>query len=256
MLGGGYFFNMIRIFLGNIGSGKTAMAIREMIHSNPNMKTYSNIITKKQVRNTTISAGMIIKKEVMKIKKTGEAVYKKTLNVEYWKKVQEKEGAINVILDEAHTIINPRRSMSDTNKVMTDFLALLRRILGNSPAGYGQLTLITQLDRRIDVIAVEMATNVRFHLCHYLKTCQKCGNVYRENNDHPDPIFQCPNCSSWDIVKHSHIIEVWEFSNMDKYKAWDEFRYRTYFKHYYVNDIENYFSLYNTLQWDNLISDD
>lgn len=247
---------MIRIFLGNIGSGKSACAVREIVHSNPNMKTYSNIITKKITSNIPIHQDMIIKKELVQVKKNGQQVFKKTFREEYWKELHKKEKAINVIIDEAHTLFNPRRSMSDTNKVTTDFLALLRRILGSSPAGYGQLTLITQLERRLDVIAVEMSTNIRYHKCHYIKTCQKCGQNYQETNESPDPLFQCQVCSSWKILKHSHVIEVWEFKNMDLYRAWYYTGQRTYFKHYMVNDIEDYFPLYNTLQWDNLISDD
>ena len=199
---------------------------------------------------------MIIKKEVIKIKKDGTPVYNKKLNVDFWKDINEKEGSINVILDEAHTLINSRRAMSGTNKVMSDFLALLRRVLGNSPSGYGTLTLISQLERRLDIIACEMATNIRFHICHYKKICKNCGSIYNENNESPDPLFQCPNCFKWNLEKCQHKVEIYEFKNMDLYRKWFFSGAKTYFKRYMINDIEQYFKFYNTLQWDNLISED
>ena len=249
----------IRIYIGNVGSGKTASYVREMMLNPSNRKIYSNIITKKIPNNIPFTRDMLIKKEIVKeIKRRNgdiEAVYKKSFNSDYWKEVIEKEKCINVCIDEAHTILNARNFNSQTNKAMSDFLALCRRILGSNPAGEGELTLITQLDRRIDVIAREMATNIRFHRCHYQKSCQKCGYTWNETNDDPEPIFECPSCRSFKIVKHNHRIEVYHFANINAYTGWKEFGLKTFHRHYFINDIEDYFKFYSTYQWENLLSE-
>jgi len=199
---------------------------------------------------------MIIKKELVGSKKNGEPIYEYKLNVEFWENLQKSGEPINIMLDEAHTIVNPRRAMSKKNIIMGDWIALLRRILGSNDAGYGQLVLITQIRRRVEVICREMATIFVYHVCHYTKTCLKCDYGWTENNETPEPIFKCPKCSSSRIKKHSHILEVWKFQSEQSYIAWREFSQKTYFAHYYLTDIEKVFPKYNTLQWDNLLSDD
>ncbi len=203
---------------------------------------------------------MIVKNELVdtKKKRSGEVepVYKKVLNVEYWQKAVKEYKAINVTIDEAHTIYNARRSMSSQNVILSEWLALIRRVLGSTEAGHGELTFITQLSNRLDVIAREMATQVRYHVCHYYKTCKKCLARWQETSEMPEPIFVCPRCSSTKIIKHNHAIEVWHFSNMANFEAWKNYGIKgTFYKHYLINDIESYFPLYNTLQWDNLFSE-
>lgn len=250
---------MISLRIGNPGSCKTSCFVREMMLNQSKRITYSNIITKKIPWNISFTRDMLIKKEIVKeIKRRNgdiEAVYKKSFNADFWKETIEKEKCINVCIDEAHTILNARNFNSQTNKAMSDFLALCRRILGSNDAGYGELTLITQLDRRIDVIAREMATNVRFHRCHYQKTCQKCGYSWNETNDTPEPLFECPSCNSFKLKKWNHKAEVYHFANINAYIGWKEFGMKTFHRHYFINDIEDYFKFYSTYQWENLLSD-
>lgn len=249
---------MIKIFLGNVGSGKTACYVRELILNPANRVTFSNIRTKGIPNNFLISKDMIVKKDIVdyKTKKDGTSVpvEKESLNVDFWKDAVVKHKNLNVCIDEAHTVLNARRSMSSSSIILTDFLALLRRVLGSAESGYGELTLITQLERRLDVIAKEMATNVRFHRCHYIKSCKGCGYSWQETNDNPEPRWICPLCNSPYVKKHSHRIEVFHFQNIDSYNMWKSFRMSTYHRHYFVNDIEKYFNKYDTLQWDNLLS--
>ncbi len=247
---------MIKIILGNIGSGKTAFAVREMAMNLNQRKTYSNIQTKLD-NQVNISSEMIIKKEIVDYKankKTGdkEPIYKYKLNMEYWKKIKEP---INVILDEAHTILNSRRAMSKVNVIVSDWLALIRRVLGATEAGFGELTFISQLANRIDIIARDMATNIIYTICHYLKTCNKCELTWQENSEMPEGYIVCPLCSSHDITKHTHRLECWHFANMQLFQVWNSFGQKTFYKHYFLNDIENYFVLYNTLQWDNMFAE-
>lgn len=246
---------MIRISLGNVGSGKTVCEVREMFLNHAKRKTFSNIKTKLK-HQINISPDMIIQNEVVgtKNKKDGtiEEVTKKTLNKEFWMGIKEP---INVVIDEAHSIINARRSMSKTNEIVGQWLALIRRVLGSSENGYGELVFITQLPRKLDVIAREMATQVRYHVCHFIKGCHNCGSKWRETSEIPEQLHQCPMCSGWNIKKFNHQIEVWCFPNMYAYQGWSMEGISTFYKHYIITDIEKYFPLYDTLQWDNLFED-
>lgn len=247
---------MIKILLGSVGSGKTACMVREMYLNNSHRLTYTNIKTKKIKNCKLISPDMIINNEIVDYKKkkdgSSEPVYKKTLNAQYWKNINEP---INVVIDEAHSIINARRAMSKTNEIVNQWLALIRRVLGSSESGYGELTFITQLWNRLDIIAREMATQVRYHICHFQKTCKKCRASWSEHSEQPENLYQCPLCASFSIRKHNHQIEVYHFKNMEYFLAWKEYKQQSYYKHYVITDIEKYFPLYNTLQWDNLFED-
>ncbi len=246
---------MIRISLGNVGSGKTVCEVREIFLNKMRRKTYSNIKTNLK-HQININPKMIIKEDIIdyKKKKDGklEPVVKHSLNKEYWQKLKEP---INVVIDEAHSIINARRAMSKINIIVSDWLALIRRVLGSSESGFGELVFITQLPNRIDVIAREMATQVRYHVCHYRKTCKQCQATWVENSELPETIHKCPLCSSWNVRKHCHQIEIWHFENMEGFNTWKNFKMQTFYKHYIVTDIEKYFNMYDTLQWDNMFSD-
>lgn len=248
---------MIKIFLGNVGSGKTAMAVREIALNKNKRKTFSNIKTK-IAHQIDISANMIIKKEIVdhvKKKATGDLqpVYEYKLNKSFWMGIEEP---INVVLDESHNIINSRRSMSKINIIVTEWMALIRRVLGETSSGYGELTLITQLPNRIDVIARDMATQVRYHVMHYAKVCLLCRCVWQEHSNMPEPIHECPQCGRSSIKKFGFTVEVWHFKNMNDFKVWEDFGNETFYNHYLVKDIERTaFGLYDTLQWSNMFSE-
>lgn len=249
---------MIRISIGNVGSGKTANEVREMMLNKTGRVTFSNILTKIK-HQVNIDPSMIIKEQIVdhkKNKKTGknEPVYKYTLNVDFWKKVQKKYGAVNVVIDEAHSIINSRRSFSKINIIVNDWIALIRRVLGESSSGYGELVFITQLPNRIDLVAREMAHQIRYHLCHYRKVCLYCNTTWTENSDMPEVIWRCPSCNKLKIKKFDHKIEIFHFDSMQNFYAWKHFGEQAFYNHYLVSDIEDYFNLYDTLQWDNLFS--
>jgi len=237
-------------------SGKTACAVREIFKDHLRIKTYSNIITSLP-QQITISKDKIVKKEIVdykKNKKTGEdkPIYEETLNIDYWKQLNEP---INVILDEAHTILNSRQAMKKQNILVTQWLALIRRVLNQGEGLSGDLTFITQLPNRLDIIARDMATHVRYHICHYRKTCNACGSRFKETSQTPEPLKYCPVCGKPKLIKHSHIIEALHFNSMCSFNAWNIEGMKTYYRRYYIKDIEKYFPLYNTLQWENMFSD-
>lgn len=246
----------IKLYLGLPGSGKSACAVREMFLDRTQRQKFSNIITKNIPQNTLITPSMLIKKNVIEPKSgRGKARIVLKCNAEYWMEQRKKYQAMDIIIDEAHTMFNARRSMSKINSVMTDFLALVRRMIGSNDSGSGELILITQLDRRIDVIARESATNVRWHVCHYIKKCSQCGFQKKENNETPEPLWTCPKCG-WSLKKDNHCIEVRHFRNMQQFNLWKEMGMRTYHRHYYVTDIDKYFPMYDTLQMSHLLTED
>lgn len=245
---------MIIICLGNPGSGKTASVVRELALRNNGRTTYTNIDFKKKLPHVkTIEASMIVTKEVKHVKRSGEEVYNYKVNKEFWQGLKEP---VNVALDEVHTIANARRSSSGVNVAFTDWLALIRRVLGQAESGEGILYLISQLANRIDIIAREMATQVRYHVCHYRKRCEECGISWSETSEMPEPLWRCPICKKTEHVKkYNHRIEVYHFRDMQSFLGWRDFKYKTFYRHYFIEDIEQYFPLYDTLSWENLISE-
>lgn len=250
---------MIRLMLGNIGSGKTVSMVREMILNEDEKTTFSNIILKgKDIKKKTtqINRDMIFAEKIIKVKQNGEKVTKLILNSEFWKATRTKfPNGINVVIDEAHTLMNSRRAMSNENVIMNDFMSLLRRILGDSGEGYGELVLITQIGRRLDINARELATSIHYHLCHYKRTCAKCKFSFWETNEIYQKPKTCPACGHRRMTKSNFLIEKWEFKSMENLDLWIEHNYKSYQKHYYITDIEKYFKFYNSWQWENLISE-
>lgn len=127
--------------------------------------------------------------------------------------------------------------------------------MGEDSRGSGDLVLITQLPMRVDIIAREMATQIKYHICHYTKTCKNCGVSWNEHSDMPEKKNYCPACGSINVFKHSHMIEIKAYNSMESYNAHKAYGMDTHYAHYYVTDIEKYFGLYDTLQWDNMFSD-
>lgn len=249
---------MIKIYLGNVGSGKTVCCVREMYLNKGRKTTYSNIQTKIKGM-VEIRSDMIVRKEVIAKKKkrdgSEEPVYKLSLNTDYWKdQVKQHDKGINVVLDEAHSVLNARRSMSKGNQILSDWLSLIRRVLGSDPSNTGDLILISQLPRRLDVIARDMCTHVRYHVGYFDLVCKKCGRSYKQHTQVSEPVTECA-CGSWDLKKTQYRILVYHFSCMDRFDLWSEYGMKTYHKRYFITGIEKYFHLYDTLQWDNLLSD-
>lgn len=247
---------MIRIVLGNVGSGKTASTVRWMRdHTDRTIVTNIDVRGKAFSHVIKLKPEMIIRKEVKGYKKDGQEIIELKLNTKFWKELVTKHKSLNVVIDEAHIFFNPRRSMSKLNVIMNDFLALLRRVLGSTDSQGGQLILITQLSRRLDVIAKEMATQVQFCLHHYKMQCQKCHYSFTESNETSNKRENCPACNSTRLKRMQSIIEVYEFKNMDEYMRWIEYNEKRYYNRYFIKDIHTIFSHYNTLQWDDLVSD-
>jgi len=239
---------MIKIFIGNVGSGKTLMAVHDMLEDDT--PTFTNIATQGIKHSIRLEKEMLIKETPVGYKKNGEPILKREFNKEFWLEMKDRYPKINIILDEAHTLLNSRRSISTQNIILTDFLALIRKFLGSSNQ-HGHLTLISQLSGRLDVIARDMCTFVQFHVGHYVYGCDVCRCRYYSNSEQSICDI-CPRCGSNKVMKIKTIVEIWQFNNMDLYEEFRFTRNKTYFKRFKVMNPEKYFKKYDTMQWDNL----
>jgi hypothetical protein len=250
----------IILFLGNIGSGKTVSAVKEMVDNVDNRKFYTDIIPTKQRLTPQIvqlNPDMMVIKQLKRTLKhrdgKTEDVYDYKLNDQFW--LDRRNEKKSIVIDECHKYMDARRSYSKVNKLFNDFLALARRIVEDSQGG-GNMIFITQLGRRADVILREMAHEVKYHKCWYHKTCKSCGAHWQEHSDMPDGarFHVCPACHGYDLVKHGHVIEVFCFDSIKTFQLWDEFGKNTqmFYKRYFISDITNYFKYYDTHQWSNM----
>jgi len=246
---------MIEIVVGNVGSGKTANSVKELFLNMDGRVTFSNIKTKGIKNNISLTSDMIIKQvPILNAKGEETGKFEKVLNVEYWEEMRLKyPQGLNFIIDEAHTLFNARRSMSKMNVIMTDFLALIRKIVTSS-TGKGKAVFITQLPRRIDSIAREMCTLVKFYRCHYYKVCLKCGTQHYETNDTTEKVYWCQKCLSPKMEEQQHVFECFHFKNILAYELFTEIGRKAYHRRYFIQDTSKYFGLYDTLQLSDLIS--
>lgn len=225
---------------------------------NPNKRiTYSNILVKNAPWVRKLTPDMIIQKNQVGEKKSRrsketEAVYEYSANLDFWKNLRKEGVPINIVIDEAHNIINSRRSMSTKNICIMDWLAMARRILGSVSGMYGELVFITQLPRRIDIVALEMARKISQVVAHYFVNCNDCGLYWKEDSEMPEQLPCCPQCYSIKLSKSNFKIEVRDFPSLDAYNRWNEFGEETFYRHYIIHDIEKYFNRYDSLQWENL----
>src|SRR3972149_4892457 len=192
---------MIRISIGNMGSGKTASEVREMYFNLFNRVTYSNIQAK--LPNCKIlNPEYIIKKTLLKTKKTGEEIFKFNYNRKFWEENNEPK---NIVFDELSNIYDAWRSMSKINQIMSQFQNSIRRVLESTDGGYGELVYITQQIESIDPRARRACTQIKHHVCSYQKTCKKCKTYWLENTDMPEQLLICPKCKNRDILRHFFI---------------------------------------------------
>lgn len=250
--------------MGNVGSGKTISIIKEMvdnIEDETSPHYFSNIVTTNKgehaiPKNIMITRDMIIKEEVVKVKQNGDEVKSLKFNVEQWLQFKKKYNEFNVVIDEAHTLMDSRNFMSKQNRVLNDFLSLIRKIC-NNPVSECNLTLISQIDSRLDINARKLCTEVRYHINVYDKRCLKCGAVWVEHSELSD--FQkhkkCPRCKGKPLKFNSRLI-VHYFDNIENYEKWKYNQVKTILQTKKISNIDRYYKFYDTFQLDNLISED
>lgn len=241
---------MITLFIGNIGSGKTACGVRQV--KKQSWKTFYSNINIKAKNCIKIRPEMIIKKvktgEKRKRDGTVEEIFRSELNKEFW---QDAKKPLSIILDETDQFMNARMSMSKTNRILNQWLAMLRRVIGSSDV-HNELILITQLTRKMDVIPREMAHKVKYFICHYRKTCKRCLVTYHEHSNMPERIDTCISCGGHAFTEHSHRIHVLCFTDTEALDMYLETGAKTFYQNYFIKDIGDYFKYYDTYQWDDM----
>jgi hypothetical protein len=242
----------IKIMCGNAGSGKTLSQVYEIVENMQNVTVYTNIDAK--IKNCRmLLPEMIISKIPTKTKKTKngeiEQIYEYDINLEFWKKAKKP---LNIILDEAHNLIDSRNSSSKINRVFSSWQSAIRRICGEDDITDGDLTYITQIPYAIDVRSRELATEIKYHICYYIKECLECGYFYQENTEMPKRMKKCFNCDKQNFKKYGHLIKVFAFDSFLNFDKWKIDGKKTYFECYTLEDLHKYMKLYSTLQWENL----
>ncbi len=243
---------MITGYVGQPGSGKSAMAVRDILSSS--RVTYTNIALKgiKSPRIRTISNEDVVEEYVAGEKKDGTEILKKRLNVEFWKKVPKP---VDVIFDEAHSIINSRFSASNQNKVWMQWVKLIRKMIGGSAGHYGEFLWIAQLPRNIDVDVRDMTGMYCYHILWSWLECKKCGFKLRRNSEMTSRKYKfCLNCGNDDFYEYGHKIRQWELRGYDNCLFFQDLpmQEKLRINNKVIVDIEKYFGKYDTLQYEGL----
>ena len=239
---------MIRIFLGNLGSGKTLSAVRELALDNSGRKTYTNISVRGIKNAVHIKPEYVIKKE-----EDEKGKLKLDLNTEYW---NQQKKPLNLLWDEVHLTANSRRSMSSINQVFSKFIAMGRRIVGFDKRGYGCLTFIAQAERTIDRNIKELANEIRYHVSYWYIECNSCKSKIIVSSE-MEQFSKCTKCGSWEIERKGLQIEV------KRYKSWanylnsqiDTKKHKWHFDRFMLYDAEDYYKYYETLQMEDIWGD-
>jgi len=247
---------MLRLYLGNLGSGKSASVIREIVNDKSDRMYYTNIKTKGIKNAIQIKPSDVIQKVITssKINKDGvvEEKFKFDLNKKYWMK---QKKPLNLVWDEIHLTANARNSQSTVNKIFSRFISMGRRITGFDEKGYGHFIFIAQAERTIDVNIRELANEIRYHRMYWVMTCKICKFALRVNSD-MEEIENCLSCGSWKLVRSSFRIRVFRFNNWMAYLKFREgWGGRYHFEKYEITDIEKYFKHYDTHQMEDLWDD-
>lgn len=241
---------VIRVFLGNLGSGKSVNAVREMFMEKSGRVTYTNIFTTGVDNIVHITPDNIIKKVV-----DGKKVNLE-LNKEYW---ENQKKPLNILWDEIHLTANARMSMTKVNMVLSRFIAMARRITGFDKRGYGTFTFVAQKERTIDVNIRDLVNEIVYHISHWVIYCEDCGSSFLVNSE-MQITNKCASCGSWKIIRRDLKIEVFKFKSWNDYFNWcEKMKGKWHFSRELIIDIEDYFKHYDTLQmtdlWENYLNE-
>lgn len=146
---------MLIIILGQKGHGKTLTVVREIMNKCKGRDIYTNFSLKSNaISHIKKQGGKFhrLKMTDLILPKTKEA--KAAINWAFWKEAKEKKK-VSIFLDEFHNVMNSRSGMSLQNKLMSNWLSQIRRILNDDPTNH--LYLVSQRLRRIDINSRELA---------------------------------------------------------------------------------------------------
>ena len=151
------------IILGDRGGGKTLAAVRRMVLRQRKCKAlaYTNFPVKK-IKHVMLDEHSFIKEVPQEKGKD-----KLEVNWDYWREIIEKHKKsgqpFDIYIDEAHNVVSSRNSMSKKSQLYSDWIAQLRKILGENAGN--TCCIISQTLKKIDV-------NFR-DLADYVMKCNK-----------------------------------------------------------------------------------
>lgn len=245
---------MIKIYLGNLGSGKTVYAVKEMADNVTDRKFYTNIITNNVPNVIHITPENVILKIPNNSAKSG---FKMKLNTDFW---MEQKKHLYLVWDEIHLTANSRSSLSSVNMVLSRFISMGRRIVGIDKRGYGHFIFIAQSERTVDANIRDLANEIYYFRSIWTVECEMCHFRIVTNSDRQQ-IGKCLKCGSWKILKKDISISVFVFAQKKNLSAWEcYYGFRNGLPHittekFVINNIENYFKYYDTLQMEDIWND-
>ncbi len=236
---------MITLYVGGLGSSKTANAVRGIMNDKSGLKTYTNIILK--VKNNKCifkHPKTIIKTEIVQDEK-GKDKIKYSFNSDEWLKLPKP---MNIIWDEAHFIADSRNSQLSQNKVTTEFVSMARRVIGFDKYGSGDFIFIVQDAGTLDIRIRDLTTTVILHELYFWNTCQTCKYRFFWNSKKPNVKF-CTKCGLRTLVKSGFISKRYFFTSIELYHKFKYGREKTYYYRDRIKHIDDYFKCYDTLQY-------
>ena len=256
---------------GKPGSGKTLWTVRKMVTS-PGTPKLSNIITKGLSHVKRLELANFIDRKQIGQMKTGKPIYEIKFNAPFWKALKRP---VDVILDEAHSIVDSRSCTTKQNKIIAgEFVALIRKLLG-SAKGQGNLYILSQEPRKVDVRIRRDMQRFQYHVGYCKAVCTRClkelsvlsqsrkfniqkalvkmGAMKDESSEDPEPMETCAYCNGHDIHRFDHYMEVARFTSEDAMIEWLYTRdQRIPYHHEMIGNLDKYFDFYDTYQIDNL----
>jgi hypothetical protein len=226
----------------------------------PDLLFMTNITIYDSVKNhRRLQMSDLIKDVLVKEKKNGEKIFKKAVNSEFWEKTLREEvgdSIVNIFIDEFHLICDARNSSSPENREISHWMTLLRKFLMTGNGIRGRAVFITQDINSVDVRFRVLTTQVRYHKCHCMISCEDCGYMEYWNSDMPEKPQKCARCESRHLREYAHRVEIWKFNSWDAAERWQWQGMKTYYAHYYLSGLEKYFRFYDTRQSNTLFEDE
>lgn len=148
---------MIRLILGQPGSGKTVSAVKRVVDAKE--LTYTNF----RVRapgTIRIRLDMVIREEPNENPKLRPV---RLVNWDHWRGAILEHGGFHIFIDELHNIMHARLSMTKQNVLMSQWVAQIRKVTGENERF--DFVCISQELERVDVAVRD--------LTHEIVHCQK-----------------------------------------------------------------------------------
>ena len=164
---------MIIGILGTVGSGKSISAVKFMVENEYLNFTNLNIKSQNCIR---IKRENIIKEEIVEYTKLGKPIKQLKVNWDFWNKSLKKYNNYNIVLDEAHNLLNARRGTTKNNVLMGEWISQIRKLLGDSEKTH--IVFVSQRLKRLDLVARDLFDTIIYCESHKTKVKITCPCLY------------------------------------------------------------------------------